>query len=117
MVRSFLAVAALVLVPAAVAGPVTKTLGVDPSSPTAGQQIVFSGCGYKADRQVGLGVNDSAGVSVLGFVATAGADGCFATDFTFSLEAGTYEAFTFAYHGAGSFDNPRVFVQTGFVVS
>jgi hypothetical protein len=73
-----------------------QTLEVAPASPTTGEEIVFTGCGYEPG--VGVTVVVESPSAIAWFGAPAGDDGCFSTAATqvyVPHEAGDYEALTY----------------------
>jgi hypothetical protein len=70
---------------------VNSTAGAAGTNLVAGNNLVFSGCGYAASSNVSVVVDSPYAISFTG--ASTGSDGCFSTSSTWgytALEAGSY---------------------------
>lgn len=119
----------LLLAPAASASPPAKTLVVTPSTPHVDEVIHFSGCGYGANKDLGLWLeNEATPTAEATFIVGLRMDaaGCFDTatldpiyGYAYSIpEAGDYEVYANFKHGSGISDygGGQPVAETAFTV-
>ena len=124
MRRLLLTLGLLAIALPAYAAPPVRTLVVTPTTPTAGETIHFSGCGYGANKDVGLWLETATEPRF--FVGLRlDAEGCFDTaamdpvyGYSFDLPAGDYEVYANMKHGSGvgDYGNGKPVAEVYFTV-
>lgn len=112
--KKFLVIAAfvcLLVAPSATASGKSVTLGVTPSVPVVGDSLVFSGCGYRANKPVYLIIQqpDYNGLQI--WIPTDGS-GCFSSSTVLTyiaIETGSYDVFAFQAVGGPNYQGHLVF--------